>query len=141
MGKDALISMNVDNTVITDVLNKQIQTAIIRELDKMPELMDSIISIAMKQKVNESGNVSNYNGDNKYDFIEIVSRKAIQEQAKVALQEWVDENKDKIKDSLKKVLTKNADNIAGHMVHSMVENVKNGYNIQVSLNIEKQKVY
>ena len=141
MKDNSLISMNVDSTVVTDVLNKQIRTAIIRELDKMPELMDSIISIAMKQKVSADGKVSTYSSENKYDFIDIVSRNAIQAQAKVALQEWVEENKDKIKEALKKVLSKNTDGIAGNIVYAMVENAKSQYAINVNLDIEKQKVY
>ena len=141
MGKESLISMNVDNTVITDVLNKQIKTAIIRELDKMPELIDSIVSVAMKQKVDSNGETGRYPSDNKYDFIDIVSKNAIQAQAKKALQEWIEENRDKIKDALKKVLAKNTDNIASSVVHSMIENSKSDYRISVNLGIEKQKVY
>ena len=141
MKDNALISMNIDNTVVSDVLNKQIKTAIIRELDKMPELLDSVVETALKQKVNSQGHKGNYSSDNKYDFIDIISRNAIQNQAKTAVQEWLEENKDKIKEAIKKVLAKNTDNIAASLVYTMVENVKNGYYLKVNLDIEKQNVY
>ena len=133
--------MNVDETVVTNVLNKQIRTAIIRELDKMPELIDSIVETALKQKVRRNGETSSYSSENKYDFIEIVSTNAIQTQAKVALQEWITDNKSKIKEAIKKVLSKNTENIAASVVHSMVENSKSDYKINISLGLEKQKVY
>lgn len=103
-----IVSLKISEDMINGIVSKQIQQAIVKELGNAEEYMEALISAALHQKVSERGVVSNYSSENKYDYLDLLLKKKIQEAAKEALQEYIKENADKLKDSLKKELEKTA---------------------------------
>ena len=103
-----IVSLKISEDMINGIVSKQIQQAIVKELGNAEEYMEALISAALHQKVSKSGEISRYDSENKYDYLDIMLKKKIQETAKVALQEYIKENADKLKDALKKELEKTA---------------------------------
>ena len=103
-----IVSLKISEDMINGIVSKQIQQAIVKELGSTEEYMEALISAALHQKVSIDGKVSRYSSDNKYDYLDIMLKEKIQETAKVALQEYIKENADKLKDALKKELEKTA---------------------------------
>ena len=87
-----LVSLKVDQNTIAAILNKKIQSAIALQLGNSAEIIGEAVSYALSIKVNNEGNISRSDYDNKYDYLEIVSTKAIHEAAKGALEEWLKNN-------------------------------------------------
>ncbi len=103
-----IVSLKISEDMINGIVSKQIQQAIVKELGSAEEYMEALISAALHQKVSQSGEISRYNSENKYDYLDLLLKKKIQEAAKEALQEYIKENADKLKDALKKELEKTA---------------------------------
>jgi len=101
---EKLVSLNVDQSIIVPIVKKQIEAKIAETLITPENLVDNIVSLALKQKVNAKGEVGNYSSDNRYDFLEIITKNAIQKKAKETLREWLDLNSEKIKQAVLKEL-------------------------------------
>jgi hypothetical protein len=101
---DKIISLNVDESIILPIVKKKIEAKIAETLITPEELVEKVVSLALKQKVNKEGKVGHYSSDNSYDFLEIITKNAIQEKAREALKKWLDVNSEKIKQAVLKEL-------------------------------------
>lgn len=101
-----IVSLNVDEQAIRPIIQKAIQSAIATNLGKQQDVIEVMVALALKQKVNEYGNIGKYSSDNKYDFLEAVTNQAIQAAAKEALKEWLDTKKEQLKEAMLKELKK-----------------------------------
>lgn len=95
--ENEMVSLKVDETMVSSILAKQIQAAIVQQLGSQDELIAQAVKVALSQKVNHEGKVGDYSSYNKYDFLEVLASKSIREAAKAALQEWLAENSKKIR--------------------------------------------
>ena len=96
-----MVSLKVDPAMVTSVLEKQIQAAIVQQLGNQDELIKQAVKVALSQKVDREGNSNpRYDSDKKYDFLEILATKSIHETAKAALQEWLQENSEKVREAV-----------------------------------------
>lgn len=99
-----MVSLKIDEAMVSSVLEKQIQAAIVQQLGNQDDLIAQAVKVALSQKVNNKGKVGEYSSYNKYDFLEVLAGKSIREAAKAALHEWLEENKGKIRDAVLKEL-------------------------------------
>lgn len=106
--ENTMLSLKIGEDMVKEIVSKQIQQAIVKELGNAEEYMEALIRVALHQKVSEHGTVSNYSSENKYDYLDVLLKKKIQEAAREALQEYIKENTDKLKAALKKELEKTA---------------------------------
>lgn len=120
-----IVSLKISEDMINGIVSKQIQQAIVKELGNAEEYMEALISVALHQKVSEHGVVSKYNSENKYDYLDLLLKKKIQEAAKEALQEYIKENTDKLKDALKKELEKTS--TKNELVKTFVEGASKAF--------------
>ena len=93
-----VVSLKVDPSLVTSILEKQIQTAIVTQLGDQDELIGQAVKLALSEKVDRAGNSNcRYESDRKYDFLEILATNSIQKAAKAALNEWLEINSKKIR--------------------------------------------
>jgi len=96
-----MVSLKVDEAMVSSILEKQIQAAIVQQLGNQDALIAQAVKVALSQKVNIDGKVdSSYSSYNKYDFLEVLAGKSIREAATSALHEWLEENSEKIRDAV-----------------------------------------
>ena len=89
-----IVSLKVDPSVVTSVLEKRIQAAIVAQLGDEDELIGHAVRLALSEKVDRKGSsTSRYDSDLRYDFLEVLTTNSIQEAAKAALMEWLEQNK------------------------------------------------
>lgn len=138
-----LVSLNVSETMIKDIVSKQIQQAIVRELGNAEEYMSALVKNALHEKVSSTGKVSNYSSDNKYDYLDILLKNNIQEAAKKALQEYIEENSDLLKTALKKELEKEANRSAlvGAFINGASKAFEYSWNFNCNVKFEKGSDY
>jgi hypothetical protein len=95
-----MVSLKIDETMVTSVLEKQIQAAIVQQLGNQDDLIAQAVKVALSQKVDSDGKRSEYGSSNRYDFLEVLAGKSIRKAAKVALNDWLEENHGKIRDAV-----------------------------------------
>jgi hypothetical protein len=104
--KNEMVNLTIDESMVKSVLEKQIQSAILANLGSEEELLRKMISLAFKQKVNREGKVGSYSSENKYDFLEALSGKAIRDASEEAMKEFLTEKKDVLKKKLVSEMSK-----------------------------------
>ena len=117
------MSLEINESMVKPIIEKQIQAAILSNIGNSEELVSKTVALAMKQKVSNAGNVSTYQSDNRYDYLEIMTINAIREAAKEALQEWLKDNKQLIKAMVIQEMSK--PERQGSLVKTFVEAVEN----------------
>lgn len=132
--------MNVDQSVVTAVLEKQIQAAIVANLGAEKDLIAKAVTTALEKKVDENGNVSKYSSDNLYDYLEVVCGKAIRDTAKIAIKEWLEKNCEKIHKAVMAELNKprRAQSIAKAFADSVAESVKCGWRVHTDIKFQQK---
>lgn len=103
---EELATIKISDDLIKTIVSKQIQQAIVKSLGNAEEYMEALVANALHRKVDYSGKVSNYNSDNKFDFLDVLLKKEIGESAQEAIREYIAENKEKLKSALKKEMKK-----------------------------------
>lgn len=101
-----MINLGINEDMVKPILQKQIEAAVLANLGNPEELIRKTVSLALSQKVDKNGNVSNYRSDNRYDYLEILVGKAIREAAQVSLKEWLETNASLIKEMVKQEMNK-----------------------------------
>ena len=99
-----MVSLKVDESMVSKILEKQIQAAIVAQLGKQEDLIEQAVKVALSKKVNHEGNVDSYSSYNTHDFLEVLASKSIREAATEALREWLNENKVKVRNAVLKEL-------------------------------------
>jgi hypothetical protein len=130
-------TVNIPKDVIEPIVHKQIQIGIVEALGEPEKLIEEIVSRALNQKVTKEGTVDRehwYN--NKFDFIETVSKNAIQKAAREAIEEWVEENKPRITEQVKKALAKKQGQFARALVDGMVNAIKQTWSFNCAINLK-----
>ena len=90
----------IDETMVSSVLEKQIQAAIVQQLGNQDDLIAQAVKVALSQKVNQDGKRDQYDSYNKYDFLEVLAGKSIRKAATAALHNWLEENSGKVRDAV-----------------------------------------
>ena len=98
--ENEMVSLKINQDTITPIIEKQIQAAIVANLGNHEELIGKMVSLALHSKVNSKGMLSQYRSDNTYDFLEVITKKTIQEAAQNALADWLAKNSKKIRAAL-----------------------------------------
>jgi len=139
--EDKIVSMKIDQAVVTSVLQKQIQAAIVANLGGEKDLIAKAVTVALDKKVNADGCVSKYSSDNRYDYLEAVCSKAIRETTKKAVQEWLEKNCEKIKKAVLAELNKprRAQSIAKSFADSVEKSVSCSWATNVNISFAKRK--
>ena len=100
------VSLNVDEQAIKPIVQKAIQSAIAVNLGKQEDLIEYMVALDLRQKVDRNGSIGKYSSDNKYDFLEAVTNRAIREAAKEAIAEWLSTRQEQVKQAMLKELNK-----------------------------------
>ena len=130
------LNINVDDTLVEPIIRAEIQAAIVRELNKDVNLVPKLIDAALADKVNEQGNKGRYSSDNKHLFIDVLCKQAIQDAAKLAMKEYLEENADKLKEQIKKQIEKSDAEMAKIFVDGLLDIVENTYRFRVSIGLD-----
>ena len=102
------VDIKIDQAIIRPIMEKQIAAAIIQNLGNESELIEKMVSNVLSQKVTYEGNIPKYASDGKYDYMEFMVKRGIQDAAQTAFKEWIKESADKIKQAVVAELKKPA---------------------------------
>lgn len=139
MGNIANMNLEINEEVVKTIFQQSLNQAIIDSMGNKEEYMSALINSALQQKVDDRGQKSRYNSDNKYTFIDIQVKNAIKEASKEAIHEYIKENKDLLKATVKKEMEKeeNKSALVNAFVKGAVESFDYNYNFSANLDIRR----
>jgi len=133
------VKVEVSDGLIRPIIESKIQAAIVAELGKDPAVViDALVRQSLGVKTDERGKISRYESDNKYTYLSSVVSVIIREETKKALNELMEENRDKIKTAIKKQLAQStkADKLAGAILEGMTESLKCKYSNKIDVTFQ-----
>jgi hypothetical protein len=138
-GKD--IALTISQDVVKPIVDAKIQAAIVAALGDGTDLIRAAVAKALEVRVDRDGNISRYDSDNKYPYMEAVCERLIRESTGKALAAWVEENKPKIEAELKKVLSKSGNKLAAALAAGLLESVKSDVKHTVNITFDTPRRY
>lgn len=141
MNNTPTVTMNVDPAVVSGIVEKKIQEAVIEALNGRDELIAKTVSIALHTKVNSEGVVDRDSYYNKNDFMDVVTQNMIREAAKTALEEWLASNKEKVRAAVIKEMKKPSRqaSIAKVFADEVERAITGTFNPKFTINFEPRK--
>ena len=134
------VNLSISQEVVRPIIESKVKAAIISELGKSNELIESVIEIAMNEKVDSEGKKSRYSSSGDKTFLEFICSRSVQTAAKEALDEYLKEHKEALKQGIKKVMAKNLNKLSVAFTNQMIEQAKAQYGgFNVELKIEERK--
>jgi len=136
-----IVSLKVDKELVSKVLNKQIQAAIVAQLGNESQIIEQAVRIALSEKVNSDGKKDQYSSYNTHDFLEVLASKSIREAATLALKEWLDSNRELIKKAVLAELKtpKRQKSIATAYADAIENALKCNWNMTCNISFEEKK--
>jgi hypothetical protein len=126
--------IEVDNEIVEPIVKAEIQAAIVRQLQSDQNLIPKLVEAALVDKVDESGKKNkSYSSSNKYLFIDILCKQAIQDAARAAMKEYIEENQDRLKREIKKQLKAQDSEIARLFVEQLIGGVQAKWSFNVKI--------
>lgn len=135
-----VVSLKVDPSLVTSILEKRIQSAIVSQLGNEEELIGHAVKLALSAKVDYKGDPNcRYESDKKYDFLEVLTTTSIQTAAKEALNEWLAENKKKIRAVVLKELNspERQDSIAKAYADAIESSLTTSWNMKCDIHFKE----
>ena len=125
------LSLNISKELIEPIIREKIHAAVIESFSGTTVLLDKIIGASLNVKVDRDGKISNYSGD--VSFIQWFCQKAIQDSAKQALSEYINEQKPALVEAVKRQLRKNQNSVAKAFVDGMASSIESNYRMSISV--------
>jgi len=139
MSDKETVNVEISEGLIKPIIESKIQAAIVAEMSKNPEhLIDSLVAKALDMKVDKDGKISSYSSS--IPYLEYLTHTVIRTEAKRALNEMLEENRDKIKDAVKKKMSQGgvAATMAKAMIDGMTKSLECNYSQKVQVSFKKE---
>ena len=133
------LNISVDPNIVESIVRSEIEAAIVSQLNNVPDLVSKLVQAAMADKVDERGNKGRYDSDNKYLFIDVLCRNAIQSAAKEAMTKYIAEHSSELQEEIRKQIEKQKSGLAKVFVESLVGSIKTAWRFKVEVNLPGQE--
>jgi hypothetical protein len=123
------MKFEVDENLVAPIIRDQIAAAVVTQLGNTDELIRRMVHLALTVKTQSDGTISKYSSDNRYDFVEAISAKAIREAAQSAVQKIVEDQKPAIQAAIEAELKRAPKKTAAAIIDGFVEGAKHPYKL------------
>lgn len=98
------VNIQLSKDLIAPIIENKVKMAVIEAMGDGKTLINNVVETVLSLKVDEKGQRQSSDYYNKYSFIDIVLKQAIENACKEAIKEFINENCDKIKEETKRQL-------------------------------------
>ena len=142
MGNIVGIDLNIDDNYLNEAVKSIVMTGIAETLDK-DKIVSGLVNAVLETKVDESGKISSYSGDNRYTLLEVYVNKIIRDVAKEEMNKLVEEKRPKMQEIIRKELNKKAtlDKFVDAFISSNLDNLDNNWRTKISVEYQKDNEY
>ena len=130
------VNLTIEPKVIEGIVSAQIQAAIVAQFNRTPEMMETLVASVLSRKVDEKGQVSDYQSYNKYSLVDVLCQKAIKAEAEKALEQWIQENRPALTAALHKNLDKQKNELVKAFVAAADNALKSQFRVSCDLKLE-----
>ena len=130
------LNISVDPNLVEPIVRAEIEAAIVAQLNNVPDLVAKLVQAAMADKVDENGRKGRYSSDDKYLFIDILCRNAIQNAAREAMKQYITDHSAELQDEIRKQIEKQKSGLAKAFVESLVGAVKVDWRFNVGIGLD-----
>lgn len=136
MATDDGVNIKVGNDLIKPIIEAKITAAILSALDDKDRILSSIVDRILRQKVDEQGRPTNYNGQ---PVIDQILQTSLHNMVRESFTEWINENNGALKEMVKKELVKRSKSIAENFVSDLATEKINSWRFGINVRLEKLK--
>ncbi len=122
--------------LVERAVRDKINAAIASQLGDPSVMIQKLVGAALSQKVAASGKVSSSGYDNKHEFLELIMGNFVRDAAKEALVEFLEDNKSKIKDAVKKEVAKSPSKMAKLFMDGITASMTSRFLTKIDINFE-----
>lgn len=117
------VNLQISKDIIAPIVEQKIKESLIEALGGGQQLIEKFIEKVLYDQVNDKGVKSNYSGDNKYNWIDIAVRDAVQKSAQKAVVELLNDRSSEIVTAIKSCLSKkgNAQKFAVGLIDGLIK--------------------
>ena len=133
------VSMQIDGKTVEAIINANLQAAVLAQFTANPNLIETIVKAAIKTKVDADGKVNTYDSYNRHSLVEVLSSHAIRDAAKVAIAQWVEENKPAILTAIKKQLNTSKVDLIKRFVDAAERSMAPEFRIECNLKLSTDR--
>jgi hypothetical protein len=133
------LSMDLPTEIVERAVRDKINAAIASQLGDPAVLIEKLVANALAQKVNDNGNVSRSSYENRTPFLEYVAGDFIRNAAKEALKEFFAENKDQIKEAVKKEVIGSSSKLAEVFVAGLLGSMEASYYSKINISFQSRE--
>ena len=123
-------SVNVPKDILEPILRQHIAAGVIAAIGDPVELIRSVVERAIKTKVDRDGRVSDQSYCNRNDLIETVSKNAIVDATRNAIEKYVAEQQPEIEAAVEKELKRHTGQFAKALVTGLVQSTKQIWKVE-----------
>lgn len=139
MGSGMTVTTQVDDNLVRPVVEAEIRAAIVRQLENIDDLVPKLVKAVLLAKVNSDGKVSDRDYNNRYDLLDIMCRDAIQQAAKVAMMEYIEESADELRVEVKRQIEASSSRLAKIFVNSLIGSLESSWRFTVKITLPGQE--
>ena len=133
-------TVNISNEVIKPIVDIHIKNAVIEAIGNKEAIIEQFVQEVFNKKVDHSGKVSNYSGDNKFSWFDVIVTNQIKECIKNEMQEQIIGISKEIKEALiNQIKTKKGSNaIASAMIAGLEGTLKNAWTSRIDIKFNQK---
>lgn len=135
------VSLTISQDIVKPIVQSKIEEAILLSLGGADKLVEYAVATILNTKVDSTGKVSTYSNENKFNFVEIAIRNKINEAARLAVSDFLENHKEKIRNELIKQLTskKGVALFAASLLDATARTLPNQYRATFTVNFLETK--
>ena len=98
------VNIQLSKDLIAPIIENKVKMAVIEAMGDGKTVISNVVETVLNLKVDEAGKINSYSSYNKYTFIDVCLRLAIENACREAIKEFMKEHAEAIKEETKKQL-------------------------------------
>jgi len=130
-----IAKIELSKDLIEPIVRAQLQASIVSAMGRADQLVAQVVNSVLNSKVDSDGKPDRYSSGT--PLITWMANQAIKDAAMEVIKEWFADNREEMKNHLKKAIKSNAGGMAENFVLGMSKSVSSSYSTKVEVIVAK----
>jgi hypothetical protein len=127
------VTTQVDDNLVRPIVEAEIRAAIVRQLENIDDLVPKLVKAVLRTEVDSTGKISDRKYNNRHDLLDVICRDAIQQAARAAMREYIEESADELRVEVKRQIEASSSRLAKVFVDSLVGSLETSWRFTVKV--------
>lgn len=135
------LNLNIDENYLANAVQQTVMMGIAESLNGKNEIVSQIVHSVLNTKVDDKGQISRYQSDNKYTILEFYVRNLITEEVKEEIKRICDDRRPQIREMIRAKLREEctAERFMDKFYDCMIDNLDSIWHTKVNVEFEKRE--